>query len=194
MQTTPSTDPMHSSMPAHKVIIRRGDRACLDLLARCDFSFEVTAEICDPFDGERTLPVDPPYRKSYGFDVDELTRYLESSEGALFVAEVNGSPIGYVAVSRGWNNYALIEDIAVDASQRRSGVARLLIDMAVGWARGAGLAGLRLETQSNNVAACRFYKRYGFVLGGHDRHLYRAMHPGTREEALFWYLLFTNAV
>jgi streptothricin acetyltransferase len=181
-------------MHVHKVIIRRGDPACLDRLAQCDFSFEITADIPEPFNGEGTVPVEPPYRKSYNYNVDELAKYLESSEGAFFVAEVDGSTIGYVAVSRGWNNYAVIEDIAVDSSQRRNGVARLLMDVAVGWAREAALAGVRLETQSNNVAACRFYERYGFVLGGYDRYLYRAMHPGTREIALFWYLLFPHAV
>lgn len=103
---------------------------------------------------------------------------------------MNGCPIGYLIVSQSWNNYAVIEDMAVDAPHRGSGVARLMMDAAVEWARGAALAGVRLETQSINVAACRFYERYGFLLGGHDRYLYRRLHPDSREVALFWYLHF----
>jgi streptothricin acetyltransferase len=53
-----------------------------------------------------------------------------------------------------------------------------------------GLPGVRLETQSNNVAACRFYERQGFVLKGFDADLYRGEMPGTREIALFWYFWF----
>jgi len=43
-----------------------------------------------------------------------------------------------------------------------------------------------LETQSNNVAACKLYERLGFTLGGFDRFLYRGEMPETREIALFW--------
>jgi streptothricin acetyltransferase len=121
---------------------------------------------------------------------DELAEYLNRPDAGFFVAEVDSSPIGYVVVTQGWNNYAIIEDITVDAPHRGSGVARLMMDAAVEWARGAALAGVRLETQSVNVAACRFYERYGFLLGGHDRYLYRGLHPDSREIALFWYLPF----
>lgn len=47
-----------------------------------------------------------------------------------------------------------------------------------------------LETQNINVVACRLYESCGFVLGGFDACLYRGVMPGTREIALFWYLLF----
>jgi streptothricin acetyltransferase len=138
----------------------------------------------------QTIRVEPPYRKTYDFSTDELTGYVEDLSRGHFVAQVNGTSIGHVALPRGWNNYAVVEDFAVDVSHRRMGVAHRLMDIAVEWAREAALAGIRLETQSTNVTACRFYERYGFVLGGYDRYLYQAMHPGTREVALFWYLPF----
>jgi streptothricin acetyltransferase len=64
------------------------------------------------------------------------------------------------------------------------------VAQAVAWARGRGLTGIMLETQNINVAACRLYERCGFVLGGFDACLYRGVMLGTREIALFWYLLF----
>jgi streptothricin acetyltransferase len=96
--------------------------------------------------------------------------------------------VGFLAVAPDWTGYALIHELAVDLPARHGGIARRLMDRAVAWAKAQALAGLRLETQSNNVPACRFYSRYGFQLGGHDRWLYRALDPGTREVALFWYL------
>ena len=65
-----------------------------------------------------------------------------------------------------------------------------LIQQAFRWAKDNGLPGIRLETQTTNVAACRFYLRQGFTLGGYDRHLYEGLSPGTRETALFFYRFF----
>jgi streptothricin acetyltransferase len=47
-----------------------------------------------------------------------------------------------------------------------------------------------LETQNTNVAACLFYRRCGFELGGFDRFLYHAIHPDSDEIALYWYMFF----
>ena len=89
-----------------------------------------------------------------------------------------------------WNRFAIIWDLAVEPSFRRQGVGRRLIEHALRWARDRGLPGVMLETQNINVAACRLYARCGFELGGFDGYLYRGVAPGTREIALFWYLLF----
>jgi ribosomal protein S18 acetylase RimI-like enzyme len=43
-----------------------------------------------------------------------------------------------------------------------------------------------LETQDTNLAACRFYKKYGFILGGVDTMLYRNF-ENKDQKALFWY-------
>src|SRR5690606_36296399 len=59
--------------------------------------------------------------------------------------------------------------------------------------RRAALAGVRLGTQSNNVAGCRFSDRYGFVLGGDDSGPYQAMPRQTPEVALFRYLVIPTA-
>jgi len=49
------------------------------------------------------------------------------------------------------------------------------------------LPGLMLETQNNNLAACAFYEKHGFRLGGIDRCLYQGLDPQSSEIALFWY-------
>lgn len=55
-----------------------------------------------------------------------------------------------------------------------------------------GPAGLALETQDNNLQACRFYQRMGFRLGGVNTMLYKNFRKPVRDEtALFWYLLFS---
>ncbi|MGO4836812.1 GNAT family N-acetyltransferase, partial [Rhizobiaceae sp. 2RAB30] len=122
-------------------------------LAVRDYSFRISAVTVEPFDDlDHTVPVEP-HAKSYGFDGDELHGYLDGDGRALFVAEAAGGPVAYVAVSRGWNGYAVVDDIAVDAAHRGGGTGRRLMDAVVGWARSEMLEGVRLETQSNNLAA-----------------------------------------
>jgi streptothricin acetyltransferase len=151
--------------------------------AGLDASFDVTQELHPHFiDGRFGYDIVDvePYRKSYGVDDDE------ESDGELFIARLAGRPAGAIALSEAWNGYARIDNILVDAKLRRAGVATALLHHAVDWCKGRGLPGLMLETQNNNVAACKLYERFGFRLGGFDVHLYGTLAaPG--EIALFWY-------
>ncbi|HEV7309879.1 GNAT family N-acetyltransferase [Ensifer sp.] len=171
------------------VTIEPADGRFASAFAGCDFSFEVTIEALPPFSGPGLGAVAPvePYMKSYEADAKELMDASAEADAALFTARVDGRLAGYIALSKAWNGFAEVDDIAVDRAARRAGVAKSLMDQAVAWAKQQDLPGIRLETQSNNVAACRFYERYGFELAGYDRHLYSALKPGTREIALYWY-------
>lgn len=155
-----------------------------------DFSFDVEEEAAGPFDGPGLGEVAPVarYTKRYSMDADRITA---SNPERSMIAVLRGEDgvAGYLVVSRAWNGCAQIDDLAIDRAHRRRGFARMLMDEAVRWAKEQRLPTIRLETQSNNVPACRFYETYGFVLGGFDRHLYDAIPSQTRREtALFWYL------
>ncbi|WP_163031562.1 GNAT family N-acetyltransferase, partial [Pseudomonas viridiflava] len=89
-----------------------------------------------------------------------------------------------------WSGYAYVDELAVDESARRHGVARSLLDVAQFWSRKRNLPGIMLETQNNNLAACKLYEQCGFVVGGVDHMRYRGIDPQTRESAIFWYLIF----
>lgn len=132
----------------------------------------------------------PPYEKSYR--KDNLTARREAPDKAIFLAFLDDSLAGRIVLSEGLNGYAWVDDIAVDVRHRRKGVGRALMDRAIDWAAARGLPGLRLETQHNNVPACRFYASCGFRLGGFDRDLYRGLARSTNEIALFWYLLLAE--
>jgi ribosomal protein S18 acetylase RimI-like enzyme len=131
------------------------------------------------------VPV-PPYVKRY--QKGDRTAHPDAPDRWVFLAFLDGSLAGRIVLSEGWNRYAWVEDIAVDAGHRRAGVGRALMDHAIAWAVERGLPGIRLETQNNNVPACKFYESCGFRLGGFDRDLYRGLDEATTEIALFWYL------
>jgi GNAT superfamily N-acetyltransferase len=167
-----------------------------DDLQRCDSSFTVEAELHLTAEGGRiNYAVQPvaPFVKRYGSEVFDAQTYLDRPDHAAWLAYADGQLAGRILAHENWNHCAIIWDIAVDPPYRRQGVGRRLIAETVAWARGRGLSGVMLETQNINVPACRLYASCGFVLGGFDAYLYRSVMPGTREIALFWYLLFAGS-
>jgi len=175
--------------------IRVADECFEDYILNSEFTFTVTGyaqvQIGVPV---AQWPIDAvePYLKNYGIDSEEFCHYRDAADGTVLVAWLDEDPVGHIVISKHWNGFAHIYELAVDTAMRRSGVAGKLLDVARFWARKHELPGIMLETQNNNLAACRLYERYGFVVGGVDHLRYRAIDPSTRESAIFWYLFFED--
>src|SRR3546814_820307 len=139
-------------------------------------------------------PVTPiaPYRKCYGIDPEEFSSFRDAPDSEIFMAYLDDQPVGHLVVSTNWNGFAHIDELAVHAPARRHGVAKALLDVAHFWSRKKKLPGIMLETQNNNLGACRLYERCGYVLGGIDHLRYRGIDRHTAEVALFWYRLFDD--
>ncbi|MDE1163869.1 MAG: GNAT family N-acetyltransferase [Pseudomonas sp.] len=173
--------------------VRVADEGFEAYVLGCEFGFRVEA-YGQPQIGKKVAqwalaPVSP-YRKCYGIDPEEFRSYRNAPDSAVFMAYLGERAVGHVVVSTNWNGLAHVDELAVDASARRSGVARALLDVVRFWAQKKSLPGIMLETQNNNLAACRLYERYGFELGGIDHLRYRGIDPETAEVAVFWYLFF----
>lgn len=90
--------------------------------------------------------------------------------GAVFVCDVParpGEPCGYVsgeiAADAGEGRIGLI---AVAPGHKGAGLGTALIDAALAWFSGAGMASARVVTQGTNIAALRLYERCGFRTSG----------------------------
>lgn len=170
--------------------IERVERIALEALAAADFSFDIEFEVVAPFEGSSMPNVVrvKPRTKAYG--VDESLSEPDFDSGRLLLEVKDGENLaGYLLATPSWNGCASIDDIAISRRYRRAGIGRGLMDEAVAWAANLNLRAVRLETQSSNVPACRFYARYGFVLGGSDRYLYSQLDEDVRGDvALYWYL------
>lgn len=175
--------------------IRLADETFEDYLLNGEFTFRVSGyaqvDAARPV-AEWHIDAVTPFRKDYGIDSEEFCARRESSGYEVWVAWLDQVPVGHLVLSAHWNGFAQIDELAVDAPARRQGIAWALLDHACAWGRERHLAGLRLETQNNNLAACQLYERYGFVVGGTDGLLYRGIERDTRESAIFWYLIFTG--
>lgn len=129
------------------------------------------------------------HTKTYENESDDFfARHMDRPDKAVYLAYAGGECVGQLVLRKAWNGYAFIEDICVAQSARGQGVGTALIQKAQEWAESRGLTGLALETQDNNLLACRFYIRQGFQIGGVNTLFYRNFH--NPETAVFWYLLF----
>lgn len=131
---------------------------------------------------------DQSYLKAYADDDRDYTAYIGNPDKAIFLAYSGSECVGQIVLRRDWNGYAFIEDICVAGLARGKGIGTGLIQRAVQWAKDADLKGLALETQDNNLLACRFYVKCGFVIGAVNTMLYRNFEND--EIAVFWYLRF----
>lgn len=129
-----------------------------------------------------------PYEKRYKNEDKNYQDYLDNPDRIVYLAYYGNIIAGQIILRKNWNNYAYIEDIAVDVAFRKCGIGKALLQQAVTWAQKKGLAGVMLETQNNNVAACILYEKCGFILGGFDTYLYKGL-KDTDEIALYWYYL-----
>lgn len=128
------------------------------------------------------------HMKRYPDDHRDYAGYIDNPEKNVFLAYSEEECIGQIVLKRDWNRYAFIEDICVARSSRGQGVGTGLIQKAAEWAKGSGLNGLALETQDDNLPACRFYAKCGFVIGAVNTMLYKNF--DNEESAVFWYLRF----
>ena len=102
-------------------------------------------------------------------------RTLEVLEAdTVFVAEVEGSAAGYVAVERTGDSVC-IEQLLVSPAHEAEGVGRQLFEFAEGFAISQGARSLRAVVERGNRRAVAFYRRRGFVRSGRD--LYELILP-----------------
>ena len=130
------------------------------------------------------------YVKAYPDDDLDYAAYIDNPDKTIYLAYSGSECIGQIVLRKDWNRYAFIEDICVAQSARGQGVGTGLIQKAVQWAEDSGMKGLALETQDNNLLACRFYAKCGFVIGAVNTMLYRNF--DNEESAVFWYLRNTK--
>lgn len=175
------------------ITIREMDKDSIQHVRRGGSSFQVRSKLVLNAEQDRihyTVVDVPPYSKQYGMEEFDPADYISNPDRVVFFASLDDQIIGQIRVLKYWNGYAYISDLAVEENYRGEGIGRALIQRAIEWAKSRGLSGMMLETQNNNVVACRLYERCGFELRGFDTHLYKALDPGTDEIALYWYLLF----
>jgi ribosomal protein S18 acetylase RimI-like enzyme len=147
--------------------------------------------------------MDRPFVRDYDEDSEDnparwASRFDVSRWGILMATGNAGQPVAGAAIAveppvfpmarfqRA--DLAALWDIRVHPEHRRQGIGSQLFRAAAGWARANGYGQLGIETDSSNVAACRFYARQGCELGAIHRFGYSGVPEVAAYAMLLWYL------
>jgi len=140
----------------------------------------VERRLSEPFDKGRRYDL----KES---DIEDVRRRLEQDKGLYLVAQDGGRIIGMLDLElEAWNNTAWLWYLLVDKAYRGRGVGRRMFERAIEYARRQGVRAITIETQSNNVPACRFYAAMGCELAGLNDLFYSNEDLEVGEVALFW--------
>lgn len=114
------------------------------------------------------------YAREFGWNAefealvaDIVTRYLREHDPQTercWIAELDGTPVGSVFVVRHDTQNAKLRLLHVDASARRRGIGRRLVEEALGFARAVGYRRMVLWTNAALTDARLLYERAGFEL------------------------------
>jgi L-phenylalanine/L-methionine N-acetyltransferase len=113
--------------------------------------------------------------------VADERRYLRAvrryPHAAVFVAESeDGRVVARLSIARDQNpasRHVADVGLMVDATFRRHGIGRALLEAAVEWARSVGIRKLELHVFPWNEAAIALYEDFGFVREGYRTGHYR---------------------
>ncbi|MBZ0317984.1 MAG: GNAT family N-acetyltransferase [Anaerolineae bacterium] len=141
---------------------------------------------------EKKLPT--PFDKGAGYDFTPEERRSIAGRLAqdntlmeVAVEKNTGKIVGILDVEEEtWRHTAWIWNIMLDVDARGHGIGQAMIQHTIGWGRRRGLRAVLLETQTNNVPACKFYLRMGFQLVGINTLFYTNQDIERDEVALFW--------
>ena len=142
---------------------------------------DVRVEPATPDDLEDLLPL---MREFYAgerlpFDEAVLRRalaklWLEPLHGAVWLARVEGHPVGYGVLCCGFSleyrgRDAFVDELFVRPDRRNAGIGGHILDAMEAACRESGIEALHLEVDHDNPDGRRLYVRRGFV--DHERHL-----------------------
>lgn len=118
---------------------------------------------------------------------DENYNFTEMKKEYLFVgAYHNEKCIGLAIFKKDFFKYLYLYDLKVKSDYRKEGVATKLIDYGKELARSFNSIGIYTQAQDNNLAACLFYLRVGFTIGGLDTNLYKGTPQADKKDIIFY--------
>jgi len=105
-------------------------------------------------------------------DLEAARRFLQerfqNSDSVIFAATDNRHVVGFTQLYHSYSSVAMrriwiLNDLFVEESYRRKGVAKLLMDAAKSHAEATGAARITLTTQISNVPAQKLYESLGYI-------------------------------
>lgn len=110
---------------------------------------------------------------------NENYNYEEMKEKSVCIgAYDSGKCVGLAILQDAWFQYMYLYDLKVSKDYRKKGIASAMMQKAKDVCKAHGYSGIYTQGQDNNLAACLFYIKTGFHIGGLDTNVYK----GTKQE------------
>lgn len=109
-----------------------------------------------------------------------------SKNGVLLGVYDEGKCIGLAILQHAMLKYMYLYDLKVNADRRGEKIGTLLIEKSKEAALEHGYRGIYTQAQDNNLGACLFYIKNGFVIGGMDTHVYTGTSSEGKSDILFY--------
>lgn len=172
----------------------------------------ITAKMIDPARREDINIKNEPFRlfgrmipvytdETWGYTVERLAEaditemcfpnenydYDALAANSVFVGAYDGDVcIGLAILQQAWFKYMYLYDLKVNAAFRGRRVGTMLIEKSKEIAVQQGYRGLYTQGQDNNLGACLFYLKNGFVIGGLDTNVYKGTSQEGKKDILFY--------
>lgn len=125
----------------------------------------------------------------------EWEEQFDISNWGFFIAYDNDIPIGGATLvynTKGVNllnnrkDIVVLWDIRIAPEYKAMGIGSQMFSHVIDWAKERNCKQIKIETQNNNVPACKFYAKHGAKLGEIDEYAYYG--EDDDEVMLMWYL------
>ena len=187
------------------ITIKKVDKSYFELYDKIPMNVDVRSELqLRRIDGGlggiefEEVPVAPCVKDLAKYErATEYEKEFDISTWHFFMAFDDDKPVGALTLAGptpnlymlgGMKNACVLWDIRVDDKYKHQGIGQKLFDQAKSVAQEKGYKKMIIESQNNNVTACRFYRKQGAVISKIDTNAY-ASEPGLENEVqLIWTL------
>ncbi len=113
---------------------------------------------------------------------------FEEMKDCVFIAAYDKEQcIGLAVIQDYWTRYMYLYDLKVNSRYRGQGTAKALMEKAKEIALEKGYKGIYTIGQDNNLAACKFYIKNGFKIGGFDNKVYSGTKQQDKADIIFYW-------
>jgi ribosomal protein S18 acetylase RimI-like enzyme len=111
---------------------------------------------------------DPQFKQEAAFTAAQWRRRLR--DHAQFAALIDDRPVGLIGAQLENAETVYLYSLWLDPAARGHGLARALVDAAVGWARDRQARTVKLRVAAENAVARSVYESMGFMLTAAETH------------------------
>ncbi|MDI4585121.1 GNAT family N-acetyltransferase [Oenococcus sp. UCMA 14587] len=118
---------------------------------------------------------------------DETYHLQEINQSGFALGAYDDSNcVGLAIYQNHWNKYLYLKDLKINMDHRMLGIGNQLINEGFRRAIQSGYMGIYTVCQDNNLAACQFYLKIGFHIGGFNDFDYNYTNQSGKSDIYFY--------